>query len=78
LYKPITDSSDKTGENLGVIGDVARYSDTYRILKRRYAGPGLSQSLEKNFAKNNPQIISKYFSNLDELPDEVLTALCAN
>lgn len=78
MYTPITDSSDKTGANLGVIGDVARYSDTYRILKRRYAGPGLSQSLENDFAKKNPQIISKYFSSLDALPDEVLGALSGN
>ena len=68
-YDPVTELSNKTGDELMVISDLIRYSDAYRILKISYGDPSVEHKLEPDFAKNNPDIIAKYFSDIDAIPD---------
>ena len=68
-YDPVTDASNKTGDELLVLSDIIRYSDAYRVLKSCYGDETYQHNLEPDFAKNNPDIINKYFSNVYALPD---------
>ena len=70
-YDPVSDASNKTGKELLVLSDLIRYSDAYRILKHSYGKPDFPHDLEQDFGKKYPDIIAKYFSNVDEIPDNI-------
>ena len=54
-----------------VVSDLIRYYNAYRILKISYGDPTYKHELEPNFAKNNPDIIARYFSDIDAIPDHI-------
>lgn len=70
-YDPVTDASNKTGEKLLVLSDIIRYSDAFRILKNCYGDETYKHNLDSDFAKNNPDIIKKYFSDINAIPDRI-------
>lgn len=70
-YDPVTDDSNKTGDKLLVLSDVMRYSDAYRVLKHCYGDNTYQHKLPANFAKDNPHIIDKYFSDINAIPDRI-------
>lgn len=67
--------SNKTGPKLLVLSDVIRFADAFRILKHLYGDNTYKHNLEDNFGKKYPNVISKYFSNTDELPNYIKTEL---
>ena len=74
-YEKITENSNKTGSKLLVLGDVIRFADAFRILKHVYGDDTYRHNLEDDFGQKYPEIVKKYFSNLDELPDYIKTEL---
>ena len=70
-YEPVTERSNKTGEKLLILSDLIRYSDAYRILKVCYGDDSYNHKLEADFGKKYPDIINKYFSNIEEIPDRI-------
>ena len=70
-YDSVTPETNKTGEKLLVLSDIIRYSDAHRILKSLYGDGTYQHKLEENFGKKYPEIIRKYFSNIDEIPDRI-------
>ena len=70
-YEPVSESTNKTGEKLLVLGDLIRYSDAYRILKVCYGDDSYNHNLESDFGKKYPDIIKKYFSNIEDIPDRI-------
>ena len=70
-YEPVTEDSNKTGEELIVLSDLIRYNDAYRILAVCYGDNTFEHKLEPDFGKKYPDIINKYFSNVDEIPDRI-------
>ena len=75
-YHPVTaEESNKTGSELIVLSDLIRYSDAYRILKTCYGDDTLEHKLEPDFGKKYPEIIKKYFSDVEQIPDRIREAL---
>ena len=70
-YDPVSNSSNKTGHELLVLSDLIQYSDAYRILKTCYGEAKFPHDLEKDFGKKYPDIIAKYFSNINKIPDHI-------
>jgi len=70
-YDPVTSNSNKTGDKLLVLSDVIRYSDAYRILKSCYGDDTYQHNLEPDFGKKYPDVVSKYFSDVKQLPDRI-------
>ena len=70
-YEPVSQSTNKTGPKLLVLSDLIRYSDAYRILKVCYGDDSYNHNLESDFGKKYPDIIKKYFSNIQEIPDRI-------
>ena len=74
-YKPVTDTSNKTGSKLLVLSDMIRFADAFCILKHLYGDNTYRHNLEDGFGKKHPDVIKKYFSNIDEIPDYIKTEL---
>ena len=72
-YVNVTRESDKTGEQLLVLSDVVRYNDTYRVMCGIYGDT--ENNLPQNFAKKYPDIIAKYFLNVNDIPDPIKVKL---
>ena len=70
-YDPVTAETNKTGKELLVLSDLIRYSDAHRILKSCYGDNTYEHKLEEGFGKKYPEIIKKYFSNVDDIPDRI-------
>lgn len=70
-YDPITKLSNKTDKNLPALSDIIRYNDAYRVLKFCYGDESHQHTLPQDFGKDNPDILEKYFSNIDEMPDRI-------
>ena len=70
-YEPVTEASNRTGDKLLVVSDLIRYADAYRILRACYGDEQNKNKLEEGFGKKYPGIISKYFSNVNEIPDRI-------
>ena len=70
-YQRINDESDKTGKKLLVLSDVIRYADAFRILKHLYGDNSYRHKLETDFAKKYPNVVRKYFRNIDDIPDYI-------
>ena len=70
-YMNVTHESDKTGEQLLVLSDMVHYNDTYHVMCGIYGD--MENNLPPNFGKKYPYIISKYFSNVDDIP-AIITA----
>jgi hypothetical protein len=68
-YEPVSECSNKTGKELIVLSDLIRYSDAYRILAVCYGDGSSEHKLEPDFGKKYPEIVKKYFSNIDNIPD---------
>ena len=51
------------------MSDTIRYNDTFRVLRTRYGDN--ANNLEDNFEEKYPHIVSKYFSNTDNVPDHI-------
>ena len=74
-YRPITDASDKTGKKLLVLSNVIRYVDAFCVLKHLYGDSSLRHKLEAHFGKKYPNVVAKYFSSVDDIPDYIKTEL---
>ena len=69
----VTDDSDKTGDELLILSDVLRYNDAYRVMCGVYGDH--NNKLPPNFGKLYPEIIDKYFSDIDAIPDPIRSKL---
>ena len=74
-YEPVTHETNKTGSSLLALSDVMRYSDAFRILTHCYGDKTDRHRLENNFGPKYPDVIAKYFSNVDELPNYIAKQL---
>lgn len=74
-YDPISESNNKTGKELMVLSDIIRYSDAYRILAVCYGDTTPDHKLEPDFGKKYPEVIQKYFSNIEDIPERIQQAL---
>ena len=74
-YLPVTEESNKTGCKLLVLSDVMMYSDAFCILTCMYGDKSHRHKLPHDFGKKYPHVISKFFSNIDDLPSYIVSEL---
>ena len=69
----MTDDSDKTGSELLILSDVVRNNDAYRVMCGIYGD--VNSKLPANFGQLYPEIVAKYFSNVEDIPDSIKSKL---